>query len=82
MNVIPGEYSPPDKMGYSWKVIKMTERYLELQMDFKRPMYISIEEDYPEMLEIIIADDSLFMSSDGMPLDLIRTSARELQFST
>ena len=68
-------------MEYSWKVVKMAERYLELQIDFTSPLYISTEEE-PEMLEIIISDGSMFLSTDGLPLKLTQSSARRLQSST
>ena len=68
VKVIRGEYSLPDKMEYSWKVVKMAERYLELQIDFTSPLYISTEEE-PEMLEIIISDGSMFLSTDWLPLE-------------
>ena len=67
-------------MEYSWKVVKMAERYLELQIDFKSPLYISTEEE-PEMLEIIISDGSMFLSTDWLPLELTQSSARRLQSS-
>ena len=81
VKVIRGEYSLPDKMEYSWKVVKMAERYLELQIDFKSPLYISTEEE-PEMLEIIISDGSMFLSTDWLPLELTHSSARRLRSST
>ena len=51
LQIIPGEYSIEEKLGYSWSVYSMSKRTLSLKFDFENPIYISADED-PEMLQI------------------------------
>ena len=46
----------------------MDKRKLELQIDFEKPLYISMETD-PNILQVIVRDGSLFLSDDGLPLN-------------
>ena len=67
--VIAGDYSDPTKMGYSWKAVAFDERSLDLQIYFDNPNFVSMEED-PEYVRVIIRDGSIFVSEDGLPLEL------------
>ena len=49
--VIIGEESDPNNINYSWDIVSMDKRKLELQIDFESPLYISTE-DEPEYLEV------------------------------
>ena len=49
LNVITGVYSDPLNTGYDWEAISMSNRMLELQVDFDKSLYISREEE-PEYL--------------------------------
>ena len=46
----------------------MDKRTLELQVEFEKPLYISMETE-PNYLEVIIRDGSLFLSEDVLPLN-------------
>lgn len=46
------EETPEDKIGFAWKLTKMTSRTLEIQVDFENPSYISVAADGPEFLEV------------------------------
>ena len=51
VNVRIGEDSPKEKLGYSWEVVSMTLRSLEIQLNFENPSYVSMA-DEAEVLEI------------------------------
>lgn len=42
---------------------------------FENPIYVSVEEE-PELLQILFRDGSLFLSEDGLPLDLTQKARR------
>ena len=67
--VVLGAYSDETMLGYSWSVLKMTKRSLDLQIAFENPMYISMEEEH-EMLKVTFNGGFLFVSEEGMLLDL------------
>ena len=59
--------------------MSQTQSYLELQVKFVTPIFISMEEE-PEELEVIIRDGSIFLSNDGLPLKLAnKSNLRELK---
>ena len=49
----------------------MTERSLELQLDFEHPSYISMTE-LPESLEIQINGGQFFFSAEGVTIELTK----------
>ena len=66
----------PEKLGYSWTIKSYKDQTLEIELLFDNPIYVSVEEE-PELLQILIKDGSLFLSEEGLPLDLT-TKARRL----
>ena len=46
----------------------MDKRTLELQIDFEKPLYVSMEAE-PNYLQVTVRDGSLFISEDGLPLN-------------
>ena len=69
LDVQLGAYSLPEDLGYSWSIQSYVGRELVLVIDFEKPLYVSTEED-PEYLEIVIRDGSLFLSQEGLPLEI------------
>ena len=67
--VVLGEFSPPEKLGYTWSVTKMTKRSLKLQINFENPIYVSTEEE-PEQLEITFNGGQVFASEEGLLLEM------------
>ena len=66
--VLIGADSDPQKITYTWDVVSMDKRSLELQFNFNDPLYISTE-DEPEVLQIQILDVNYFISDpEGLPL--------------
>ena len=65
--VIIGEESDPNNIKYSWDVVSMEKRKLELQLNFEDPLYISTEEE-PEYLEVKMLNTNQFISEEGLPL--------------
>ena len=61
--------SDPEKLGYSWEVLRMNQRSLEIQVTFQNPLYVSVQ-DESEQVEIKINDGTAFISSEGLPLEL------------
>ena len=59
--VIIGEESDPNNLNYSWDIVSMDKRKLELQIDFESPLYISTE-DEPEYLEVQMLNVYQFVS--------------------
>ena len=57
-----GYYSPEEKLGYSWEIVLMTARSLEIQLNFENPIYVSMSEE-PEVLEIQINSGQIFFST-------------------
>ena len=73
--VIVGSLTERKKLTYSWRVSEMTKRSLKLQIDFKNPIYVSMEEE-PEHLEVTFNGAHFFVSEEGMPLDLTTSNSR------
>ena len=69
LKVIIGVYSDPNKIDYTWSVVRYIGRSLQLQIDFNHPIYISMEEE-AEYVEVMIRDGSIFLSENGLPLEL------------
>ena len=65
------EHQHEDKLGFTWEIIAMTERSLELQLDFEHPSYISMTE-LPESLEIQINGGQFFFSAEGVTIELTK----------
>ena len=61
--------SDPEKLGYSWEVLRMNQRSLEIQVTFQNPLYVSVQGE-SEQVEIKINDGTAFISSEGLPLEL------------
>ena len=72
-----GQSSDPEMLAYTWEMVRMTSRTLELAINFANTIYVSAEED-PEQLEITINSGKFFVSAEGAPLLL--PSQREIQF--
>ena len=66
--VIVGDESDPNNIKYSWDVVSMDKRKLELQLNFESPLYISTE-DEPEYLEVQMLNVNTFISEEGLPLE-------------
>ena len=69
MQVIEGEDSDIEKIGYTWDVVSMGTRSMELQLNFENPLYISVNSD-SEKLVVVFNDGTALLSEDGLPLDL------------
>lgn len=69
LNVIPGQDTDPEKVDFSWEVLRMSKRSMDLQLAFENPLYISTKQD-KEKLEIVFNDRIAFLSEAGLPLDL------------
>ena len=65
--VIIGNESDPNNIKYSWDVVSMDKRKLELQLIFESPLYISTENE-PEYLEVQMLNVNTFISEEGLPL--------------
>ena len=65
--VVGGNDSNPNNIKFSWDVVTMEKRKLELQVNFEKPLYISMEED-PEYLEVKMLDVNMFISEEGLPI--------------
>ena len=72
--VITGAYSDSTKMNYKWRAVSYDTRSMDLQIDFENPSYISME-DEPEYIQVIINDGSIFMSKEGLPLEIATTNS-------
>ena len=51
VNMSIADDSPQEKLGYSWEVVSMTARSLEIQLNFENSIYVSSSEE-PEVLNI------------------------------
>ena len=71
--VITGAYSDFTKMNYKWRAVSYDTRSMDLQVDFENPVYISMEEE-PEFIEVVINDGTIFMSEEGLPLDIAKSN--------
>ena len=69
VQVLPGADSDLEKMGYSWDILGMDKRSLDLQVTFENPLYISVSEESEELL-VNFNDGSAFLSDVGLPLNL------------
>ena len=69
LNVIPGQDTDPEKVDFSWEVLRMSKSSMDLQLAFENPLYISTKQD-KEKLEIVFNDRIAFLSEAGLPLDL------------
>ena len=67
--MIVGEFSDAQKMNYSWKAIDYGEKYLDIQIDFEFPIFISMDLE-AEYIEFKIRDGQIFLSEAGLPLEL------------
>lgn len=67
--VVLGAYTDESMLGYSWSVLQMTKRSLKLQITFENPIYVSMEEEN-EVLRVTFNGGSLFVSAEGMLLEL------------
>ena len=65
--VVTGDYSDPNNIKFSWDVVAMEKRKLELQLNFEKPLYVSTEEE-PEYLEVQLMDVNMFISEEFLPL--------------
>ena len=48
----------------------MTERELKIQISFDTAIYISVN-DEPELLKLIFNEKFMFVSIDGLPIELV-----------
>lgn len=51
ITVRPDEDVPEEKLSFTWKPTKMTERELEVQVDFKNPSDVSMS-GIPDFLDV------------------------------
>ena len=65
--IIPGQDTEFESTGFTWDVLKMRKRSMELQLTFENPLVISSKND-KEKLEIAIYDRTAFLSEVGLPL--------------
>ena len=56
----------------------MTERELKIQISFDTAIYISVN-DEPELLKLIFNDRFMFVSIDGLPIELGYQDSRRLE---
>ena len=67
--VVLGAYTDESMLGYSWSAQHMTKRSLDLKITFENPIYVSMEEEH-EVLRVTFNGGSLFVSEEGMLLEL------------
>ena len=76
-NVKIGYETPAEKLGNTVEILKMTSRSLELQLHFEHPAYVTMYEE-PEMLEVRVNSDKVFLSEQGVPLVLENSYEEDL----
>ena len=65
--VVVSDDSDPKNLKFTWDVVAMYKRKLELQLNFEKPLYVSTAEE-PEYLEVRLLDTYMFISEEGLPL--------------
>ena len=59
--MIAGEDTDIEKIGYTWSVVSMGTRSINLQLNFEYPLYISTNRDR-EKLKVIFNDKTALLS--------------------
>ena len=44
LNIIPGEYSDPKNLNFTWELMSFSSFYIEVRLNFESPKYISAYE--------------------------------------
>ena len=61
MEVVAGEDTDVEKIGYTWNVVSVGTRSMDLQLNFENPLYISINKEREKVL-VVINDGTALLS--------------------
>ena len=66
-SVTAGSDSDPEDLEATYEILQMDKRSLHLQMNFKKPLYVSSAGE-PDYLEVVFQDVEHFCSEEFLPL--------------
>ena len=68
LTLLPGDYSDPDRLGYTQQIIAYSQTQIQIKLSFENPVEVSADIKEPESVKIEFPGYQYFFDSEGLSI--------------